>query len=219
MKVAAAAAVATATAVACYVALRASRRSGGCKTNRPVRLRGAATYFLSGVMQGSGSSGSSLAGIQVESQDYRAQMRSAILAAGYELLPPSHTSHCHRPRCGGRESSQQFHQEHRAAPPERERQRLPAGGARGQALPLRGRDGRVVAAQPGAEHLLPVPARPHRAHPAGHGHQSTAVHRRAARCGFEPPGAERKRCGKGALCPPVRGRCRPSACWTVIVYQ
>ena len=38
------------------------------------------SYFLSGVMGGSGSGTSSLVGIPVESQDYRAQMRAAILA-------------------------------------------------------------------------------------------------------------------------------------------
>ena len=39
------------------------------------------SYFLSGVMGGSGGGGASLAGIAVESQDYRALMRGAILAA------------------------------------------------------------------------------------------------------------------------------------------
>lgn len=40
-----------------------------------------ASYFLSGVMGGSGAGTTNLAGVAVESQDYRASIRAAVLAA------------------------------------------------------------------------------------------------------------------------------------------
>ena len=44
-------------------------------------LKRGATYFLSGVMGGSGGGSANLAGVTVESQDYRALMRASIVAA------------------------------------------------------------------------------------------------------------------------------------------
>ena len=84
---AAALGAAAVVAAVSYVSYRAGR-SGvppraariSCRTT-PAMLERGSTYFLSGVMGGSGGGGASLAGVAVESQDYRACMRAAILAA------------------------------------------------------------------------------------------------------------------------------------------
>ena len=47
----------------------------------PVALPRGATYFLSGVMGGSGAGGSKELGIAMEEQDYRGRIRHAVLAA------------------------------------------------------------------------------------------------------------------------------------------
>ena len=47
----------------------------------PAIKAGGATYFLSGVMGGSQTASSTSLGIPMESQDYRGQIRAAILAA------------------------------------------------------------------------------------------------------------------------------------------
>lgn len=88
------AAAAAAAVVTCsYLSYRAGLRSAAkeaaltpplpttsSSTSSSMPQRGT-TYFLSGVMGGSGGGTSHLAGIKVESQDYRAQLRAAILAA------------------------------------------------------------------------------------------------------------------------------------------
>jgi hypothetical protein len=59
------------------------KAKGACEKQGEAELlhvRGA-SYFLSGVMGGSGAGTASLAGVAVESQDYRASIRAAVLAA------------------------------------------------------------------------------------------------------------------------------------------
>lgn len=65
---------------ACCLAYRIGQRT----SRRPLlffRRKSSIAYFVSGVMGGSGEGKSNLSGVAVESQDYRAQMREAILAA------------------------------------------------------------------------------------------------------------------------------------------
>ena len=75
-------ALVAAAATAATAGLYLYRRASNAVANTCAAPAAAGTsYFLSGVMGGSGGGGASLAGIAVESQDYRAQMRDAVLAA------------------------------------------------------------------------------------------------------------------------------------------
>ena len=77
----------TTVVAACFFSYRAGVRYAAESRARAPRLMltprkaSGISYFLSGVMGGSGAGSSKLVGIAVESQDYRAQMRDAILAA------------------------------------------------------------------------------------------------------------------------------------------
>ena len=67
---------------ACFLSYRAglrqaSRRGRSCT----LAMKPGSTFFLSGVMGGSGGGTSKLVGVAVESQDYRARIRDTILAA------------------------------------------------------------------------------------------------------------------------------------------
>ena len=59
--------------------IAASRTAAG--NSDAVKIRRGASYFLSGVMGGSGSGSSSALGITMEPQDYRAEITAAIRAA------------------------------------------------------------------------------------------------------------------------------------------
>ena len=61
--------------------LKLGKTEQASKQQDRVKLMDGASYFLSGVMGGSGTGTAKLAGVTVESQDYRASIRAAVLAA------------------------------------------------------------------------------------------------------------------------------------------
>ena len=65
----------------CFVSYRTGLRQRSQHTPRAIATTPGSSFFLSGVMGGSGGGASNLAGVAVESQSYRARIRDAILSA------------------------------------------------------------------------------------------------------------------------------------------
>ena len=65
----------------CFVSYRTGLRQRSQHTPRAIATTPGSSFFLSGVMGGSGGGASNLAGVAVESQSYRARIREAILSA------------------------------------------------------------------------------------------------------------------------------------------